>query len=522
MLLSKSHSFNLIALAPIFLNNFISSVHAETPSGRTNLGCALLSDRIYCYGGGEYSTATVTAISSNYFYSLNVSENMSLDQMRSAWEPIDIPSGQLDPGPNVHFASAALPELNTLFVDGGWGPGDHTSSELIKYRSVMFNASTNAWEEVSDGDYTTVSHHCAVTDAQNQIQITGGVNDQSVNATAGLETIFPHEVIELDVVFSSWFIRRFDDAIPARASAAAVLGKDRRSIYYIGGYTNDSQLVSMTEIPIYDSVNREWSASNGTSSTTDVPSPRMWHTVTLHPTTGEILLFGGTGKGENTVPITNDNIYLFNTDTMTWKRQPINKPSGLNGPGTLYGHQAILIDNSTLAFLFGTNGEGTATNDIHLLNIDSYTWVDHITGTNPKKPGDGTDNDDDSDKPLPGGAIAGIVVGVVILVLLIVGAIVFFIMRRRKRNRSGQSPHEKDDYESDNAIIGGHDKNTKKSNDLFLDTLPENSDAKLSINVVSEYSSTGRSSTVALRPDGAGPHQAVKPDASMLHKPENK
>ena len=68
--------------------------------------------------------------------------------------------------------------------------------------------------------------------------------------------------------------------------------------------------------------------------------------------------------------------------------------------------------------MFGANKAGEASNDIHLLDVETYTWVNHITGTNPgknsgNKNGD-NNSDDDEDNPLSAGVIAGIAVGSVV------------------------------------------------------------------------------------------------------------
>ena len=79
--------------------------------------------------------------------------------------------------------------------------------------------------------------------------------------------------------------------------------------------------------------------------------------------------------------------------------------------------------------MFGANKAGEAGNDIHLLDVETYTWVNHITGTNPGKNSGNKDDDnssnDDDDTSLSAGVIAGIVVGSV------VGVSTYYINKRK-------------------------------------------------------------------------------------------
>ena len=68
---------------------------------------------------------------------------------------------------------------------------------------------------------------------------------------------------------------------PARADAVGVVGKDGRTVYYIGGRTNIlNELASMNDIAIHDIRNDAWIMDN-TSSSSFIPPSRIKHSATL-------------------------------------------------------------------------------------------------------------------------------------------------------------------------------------------------------------------------------------------------
>ncbi|KAI7858839.1 hypothetical protein BDC45DRAFT_284724 [Circinella umbellata] len=511
-----------------------STTYAETPSPRSNLGCAFLSDQIYCYGG----TQNGAVLTDNYFYSLDTSEDMNLDEIKSSWKPVNIPassSGQqevvVDPGPNTDFAIASLPNLNLFIVDGG--------SESKEYRTFTFNVSTNTWkylDNIEDRDNTT--GNCAVADSEDWVYFTGGITGQiNVNITNPGSSLFSRQITTLDPVSGVWsmYSEGWPQSAPARANAVGVLGQDGRTVYYIGGRTNIlNELASMNDIAIHDIRNDAWIMGN-TSSSSFIPPSRIKHSATLNPNTGEILVYGGDDyNSASNTQIRNDYIYVLDPETMTWKNRTLSNASGVNGPTQpLSGHQALFVGNNTLVIMFGANTAGEASNDIYLLDVETYTWVDHISGSNPGKNGH-NNNDDEENASLSAGVIAGAVVSSVVGAIILVGVIVIIIIkRRRNRFKNGQRLNEKaDEISKETTTITTGQRNKEDNNpdtftaDLFLDDFSKNGgNTKMSINVVSNYSSTLGDSTgsevVAIKPLGGGPdrYQAMKPDASISTKP---
>ncbi|CAG8657112.1 3046_t:CDS:2, partial [Cetraspora pellucida] len=109
-----------------------------------------------------------------------------------------------------------------------------------------------------------------------------------------------------------------------RSHAAPILLPDGK-ILYIGGVTQpalgmDTNLLPMTEIPVFDTISLSWSVKNTTSPF--LIQPRVAHTATLTPDNKTIIIIGGTSSNitnnATTSYETSPKIYLLDVNCLAW------------------------------------------------------------------------------------------------------------------------------------------------------------------------------------------------------------
>ena len=116
--------------------------------------CVLLQTRIFCYGGAlgslDYPGRPYSVLQDDIFIRLDLSGAYSLTELQNMWE---IPDGPTV-GANFYFAMAALPNNNSIFIDGGRGLkiGDigEGQGDIPQHIASIYNASGNgSWLSVN-------------------------------------------------------------------------------------------------------------------------------------------------------------------------------------------------------------------------------------------------------------------------------------------------------------------------------------------------------------------------------------
>ncbi|KAJ6229510.1 rab9 effector protein [Anaeramoeba flamelloides] len=96
------------------------------------------------------------------------------------------------------------------------------------------------------------------------------------------------------------------------------------------------------------------------------PPPIEWASGCVYD--NDLYLFGGETKMKSKI-IINNNLYIFNLQTNTWK---MTKPRSGKTPTPRYSHTMSLIGNKIYVF-GGTNGK-TKLGDLHIYNIETNSW----------------------------------------------------------------------------------------------------------------------------------------------------
>ncbi|KAI9275863.1 hypothetical protein BDA99DRAFT_601414 [Phascolomyces articulosus] len=454
MLISSLKARFLSLLLLSFSNTL---VHAITPVARGESECGLMPSQatIYCYGGQMieltpgYGDDAPTAILSDLFITLNLTQNTTVASLQNAWERLGS-----DVGSNFYPAFAVIPQHDMIFMDGGRGAGNNGQT-LARYRTTIYNTDTGSWstDTPSRNGIMIQTHTATLGQDNNTLYVWGGFRDQStgLSLTVGIE--YPLEMYMFDIQNSQWTTGNPVGSLDAtRVYHKAVRIGTR--IYYIGGVMPLSieQFVDapMDLIPIYDTDSGQWRTQRTTGP---IPRSRIRHTATLLPNNNEILVFGGHDPSNNTIYCP-DYFYVLQVSnqqliwTNTSKTITIDG-AGFNGLG-IYGHSAVLAGNN-LFFMFGRTlnvNFSIVANTLLVFDVNRWSWISSVSALLPEKKLTVDDSTDGSTRggdngTVSKGTIAGAVVGGVIGVSLIAGVLFFFLRRKRNQLNNNNNNNEK-------------------------------------------------------------------------------
>ncbi|ORY93749.1 hypothetical protein BCR43DRAFT_495261 [Syncephalastrum racemosum] len=424
---------------------------ADVPAARYGAQCALLDNKIYCYGGGQPVVNKADPQSMEDFQYLDVSQNFSVSQSSAAWTSLST-NGSVDPEPNFLFNMIAIPDSNSLFMNGGLGYNNGTG---LLHQAKAYNIDQNSWSIVSTpAGMLQTRQSTMILGQNNKVYIWGGRSDHDTGFSGGQDYLNEMRILTFalgnatqNTLNMAWkILNTLPSNIYPRIDCAATLSGDGTKIFYTGGLaaqpsaTNRSSYtltaVDMSNILTYDTTNGNWETLQTSGPT---PAKRVVHTATLKANTTKIVIYGGCDTNTR-IPVKDTyDCYTLDTDSLTYTG--ISLP-GSNAPGGRCGHSAVMKGDD-LFILFGLDSSGSPHFDFHVLDTNSWNFTDNYTPSGPSHetiPGqDGdsvgsstSDGGLSSDSSLSGGAIAGVVIGCVAGVGMLVGAFVFCFLRRRR------------------------------------------------------------------------------------------
>lgn len=168
------------------------------------------------------------------------------------------------------------------------------------------------------------------------------------------------EVIEYVGSTNTWAVKTTTGAMTARENASAVLGGDGK-IYVMGGDDNGATVVYKQTNECYDPVANSW-----TSKLNMTASARKFPTLVAFPTQNWVCLLGGAAASG----YTQNNAYVFNTQTNTWATKAV--------PPFDKTYSQPILYNGLLYFLGGySNPSGTSSIDtiVRTWNPVTDVWV---------------------------------------------------------------------------------------------------------------------------------------------------
>ncbi|CAI2185698.1 17716_t:CDS:2 [Funneliformis geosporum] len=336
----------------IFLLQLITLVNSYKLIGRSLHTANYINDKIY-FLGGETDTASYT----NDFFYLDVSAPFTLNSL-----PI------VDLTRNVQIAklqrassTVCGPNKDTIFLFGGWIDIDESAASLV----YTFNISVPQWTNTNirgPQPNRRVASSVVCDDKDARMYIFGGTNNE------GYKNDF--DILDTDQI--TWSLGNRINIPPPMDLATANLLSDGK-IVYLGGYSN-GQLISMSKIYLYDTINDEWLRM----ITMDTPpNGRAWHSAVLTHD-GRIIVYGG-------VPVSSyDKLSVLDTTVQPFRwsiPEIIFTPSS----APYMGHTATLVGNLMIV-AFGLIDKGSApdvySNQILMLDISDkydYKWVMNFT-----------------------------------------------------------------------------------------------------------------------------------------------
>ncbi|KAG2228139.1 hypothetical protein INT45_009185 [Circinella minor] len=413
--------------------------------------CVSLDLRIYCYGGSYVVFSSNNSFDSlNDFYYLDVAQDLTVSSSGSAWQQVHA-NGTIKPEANSMFGMVVLPERNTIVVTGG--AGNVFANQSISNPTLAYDARANEWHTLSSnaGRQSYAAGTAASSDGK--IYVFGGISDQS---TGEVELTDTRNMRIYNYNANQWRMLALPDQYYSYAWHTGVMGNDGRTIYYIAGEIegyfkrNNGSLVygvsdnTLDKILTFNTETSLWNELNATGDA--IPSSRMWHTAVR------------TGSGSN---VSSDFCWVLTTTDITWKQ--INLSSSA-GAGARFGHSAAFPENSPMMFvMFGVDSNLHQRTDFQVLNTDTWEWIDRYEGpgrnlTNENKPQTPSNNGDDGNNGVSGGAIAGAVVGSIAGVAVIAGILVLILRRRRQQQQRSviKTSNEKNSNDDAREVVNSN------------------------------------------------------------------
>ncbi|KAF0462679.1 galactose oxidase [Gigaspora margarita] len=274
----------------------------------------------------------------------------------------------------------------TLMIEEIFNTYNATDQMIFRYRPASRNWSPFG-QGVSGTQPTRRRSTSTVIDQKGIIYIFGGRIEFDMFSHT---LILYNELYTFDTTLTKWDKIDAVNAPSARSHTTPILLPSGK-ILYIGGVTQSApgittNLLPMTEIPVFDTISSTWSSK--TTSTSFLVQPRVGHTATLAPDNKTIIIIGGTTSYQlnQTIPI--PNYLILNVATEPYQYSEL-KSSG-NQPPPLSFHTSTLYRNYIIVAF------GNITNDalpsyetspnIYLLDVNCFAWVNSFSSGNSSCP----------------------------------------------------------------------------------------------------------------------------------------
>ncbi|KAL9559549.1 hypothetical protein MBANPS3_000375 [Mucor bainieri] len=448
------------------------------PPPRRSPNCALLSGKIYCFGG--YTGPTSNYNRDTSLYALDTS-NIH-DSFATKWEEItDAANSNLATTEPKVKAQVAVPgDGKNLLISGGFPFSNHSTVP----QHILYNAESNSWRSLAEfddgpnGNFRQIYLATATyVPEQSKFYFFGGMEKYpvnrwyfdtltSVNITNAtfinqpdLSKIGYYRMTTLDVnsgASNPWQV------IPQQNPPAfdyyyhtSIYHVGSKKIYYFGGsynYVSERRTENSTfsEALVFDTTTSSW--GNQTFKGGVIPTQRRYHTTTLLPSGQDVLLYGG---AVDDTP-SRDFCYVANLETFVWSSCNTIRLSD-NGIASRAEHSAVLDETKKILYiLFGYDKDKSIIDNyatVLALNVSDPSAVAFIDSTEAVQPGDNavsTLSNQKGSGGTIGGAVGGAVGGV-----LVIGLIAFFVMKKKKKN--GRKPANEEELAVDwDAIEGGY------------------------------------------------------------------
>ncbi|RIB25353.1 hypothetical protein C2G38_490014 [Gigaspora rosea] len=403
----------------IFSSTYFFVICQNVPGPRRQHASTLIGTRAYFFGG-EMATSR-----SNEVWYLDLSSSFNV--LTPPWHS----DGIMPVGYNLGSSCLSPFDNSTLFLVGGRTWIITATTYTYSYTSSVykFDSKISQWSTpiISNFNSSFASRDKiqSVIDIHGRIFIFGGANENN--------SIYYNDMNILDITTMTWSTQI--QSIPTYLDYTATL-LPNGLIIYIGGHSGSNSIVnlnSMSQVQVFDTKSYTWSNQLVGGS---IIASRAFHSAVLTQD-GNIIIYGGSTTLGTSLSIDNvfSDIAVLNTDTWVWSVPSISGPIA----PPLARHSATLYKNYMILAFGSTSKSILYTNNIYILDIQNYTWVNSFninipTTTNSptvqSNSNSQTSQEDHNSSNLYIGI--GICVAVVILavILFIVG---FFIYKNRHK-----------------------------------------------------------------------------------------
>ncbi|KAL7330093.1 hypothetical protein PS15p_205081 [Mucor circinelloides] len=446
-----------------------------------NIGCALLSGKIYCYGGWTGPSSAVKRDTS--LYTLDIS-NVT-DNFATKWEEItDAVNANLASTEPRGRAQVAVPtDGKNLLISGGFPYSNNSATA----QHLVFNAESKSWRSLAEfddgpnGKFRQIYLATATyVPEQSKFYFYGGVENYpiytwyldtltNVNISNPIFTsdttrskIGYYRMTTLDInsgTSNPWqIIPQQNPPTIDYYMQSSVYHTSSKKIYYFGGYYNDINAVgtanlTFAEAIVFDTTTSTWGKQVFTGGV--IPTVRRYHTMTLLPSGQDVLLYGGTTNDANP---SRDFCFVANLETFVWSSC---NTIGLPDNGITYRaeHSAVLDEVKKIVYiLFGYANDKSVVDNyatVLALNVTDPKAIAFVESTQAAQPVATTAPTFAAEKGSAGtigGAVGGAIGGV-----LIIGLIAFFVMKKKKSNKKPIEDDKEEQLSVDwDAIEGGY------------------------------------------------------------------
>ncbi|KAL7310322.1 hypothetical protein PS15m_009838 [Mucor circinelloides] len=435
-----------------FFNNGLSLVHLAT------ISLSLLPKLILAQQASDPRSYASAIIDSNYIYIIGGSATSLEVPILNISNGIDIKNPQwlerkrtssdiLKPfEKGVAFKGAG----GKVFVQGGIG----TSTDMQNL--MAYTPATDGWsstyQEPMDRPKPSYMMTATVNPATNISYYYGGTPIDYVGSS------FSAVFTSFDTNTGIWkkLSPKYPNAVrPGRVSHSSNIVNNQ--LFIMGGVTDDANATTQgvqadfESVLVYD-ISKDTAVAVATLG--DIPPIKQSFSTALGLDGHSIVLFGGyTTTNEKVFEAANNDVYILDTCTLTWRKQSV----GGTSPGPIYAHNAININNY-MVVMMGKVDETNYNQKVYILDMKNWKWVNSFDGSSLSDtitagsctfdlPSTDSTNFyqfnydysviDNPLRPKKSSSKAkgfGIGFGILALILVAVGA--FFFMKRRRNNKS--------------------------------------------------------------------------------------
>ncbi|KAF1802653.1 hypothetical protein V8B55DRAFT_1481806 [Mucor lusitanicus] len=446
-----------------------------SPPPRRAPNCALLSGKIYCFGG--YTGPTSNYKRDTSLYALDIA-NVH-DSFATKWEEITNASDATLAltEPKVKAQVAVPGDGKNLLISGGFPVSNHSSTP----QHIVYNVESNTWRSLAEfddgpnGKFRQIYLATATyVPEQSKYYFYGGMEKYPVNSwyldtftnvnitnatftkVTDLSKIGYYRMTTLDIssgASNPWqVIPQQNPPTYDYYYQTSIYHGSSKKIYYFGGSYNfvnergDTVNSTFSEALVFDTTTSSW--GNQTFTGGVIPTVRRYHTTTLLPSGQDVLLYGG---AVDNAP-SRDFCYIANLETYVWSSCNTIRLSD-NGIASRAEHSAVLDEaNKIVYILFGYDKNKSIVDNyatVLALNVSDPNAIAFVDSTqaSPAAP-----NNERGSGGILGGAVGGAVGGV----LLVIGLVVFFVMKKKNRKEPTEEEKEEQLYVDWDAIEGGY------------------------------------------------------------------